>query len=223
VATTKRDAEKALAKERDKLTAQRMMRDAKADELAGLRKTASASMAGVDDGDLDQEALRQAQAGVDVRAAEIALAELDRRVADQQRVVDQAAAEVLRADRAELAAAGAALVHDLRDAVEELLPGFERLAELNAQHMNLDARLNRIEGYPGGQVTYGAADWLNLGRIMKSFLESERVAVKRRAELVNEGSEANRRIAAAEARVRGQRVDTAPPPAVVVADQSFAV
>ncbi len=222
---TKAQLEAELTKEREKLAALEAAHRAKLADVAALKELAAASLAAAPMGDLEKEARRQAQAETDARAAEKHAGELARRIGEQRAAIAEAEANVKRADLAEMDAAAAALIAELRGDLAALAPKFERLGQLGNRRAALDAAIAKMAGYPGTRFTDpSGADFENIGRRLIDFLQLEQTAAQRRAELVSEGAERNRRIAAAEAKVGGpRRADRAPGPAVIIADQSFAV
>ncbi len=201
-AKTRRELEQWLQEEQAKLAALESAHRAKLLDAEALAAVASASLAAVDVDDLDAEARRQATAKVEHEAAMLSAGELARRIGEQRGVIDALSADVLRVDRAEMAAEGEALAGALRADLERLLPKFEQLTALSTRHQTLDAKIENIAGFAGRRVKCGELE--QFGQRLAGFLQNERDQERRLAELVADSEARNAKIAAAEAKVSGK-------------------
>ena len=183
-AKTRRELEQRLQEEQQKLAALERSHRAKLQDAEALAAVASASLAAVDVDDLDAEARRQATAKVEHEAAVLAIGELARRIGEQRGVLAALSADVLRVDRAEMAAEGEALAEALRADLERLLPKFEQLTALGNRHQALDAKIENTIGYAGSRIRCGELE--QFGQRLGGFLQNERAQAKRRAELEQE-------------------------------------
>jgi hypothetical protein len=197
-AKTRRELEQRLQEEQAKLAALESAHRVKLNEAEALAALASASLAAVDVDDLDTEARRQATAKVEHEAAVMAAGELARRIGEQRGVIAALSADVLRVDRAEVAAEGAALAGALRADLERLLPRFEQLTALSTRHQALDAKIENVVGFAGRRVECGELE--QFGQRLAGFLQNERDLARFRAHVAADAAVANRRVAEAEAK-----------------------
>ena len=134
--------------------------------------------AGLDD--LERESKRQASAKIEAEARKIELAELRRRIGQQQAAIAQTAADVLACDRADTAAAGAALLAELRTDIAGLAAKLAELKTLSDRHASLDARIHHIPGFSGGRIP-NSDNFEQLIGALTAFAERERFRQKHAA------------------------------------------
>jgi hypothetical protein len=153
----------------------------KAAAIKALEEMVAADLAAVAVGDLGRESKKQANAKLEADALRIESRELDRRIGKQREAIAQTGRDLLAEDRAEVAAAGAALAAELTADLAQVAGKLARLKELDSRHMSLDARIAAVSGYPGSHIP-GAQNYLELFPFVLGFKERERLLQKRRAE-----------------------------------------
>jgi len=122
--------------------------------IGDLERRASASLAGVAVAELDAEAKRQATARVELDAAQLAAAELGRRIDAEHQALERIGSDLLAVERDDVALAGAQLVAEIEADAAALRAKLAKLAELDKQHRSLDGRIQKVSGYCGAPIRY---------------------------------------------------------------------